>query len=74
MNTTILAGCHDQVEEVLIEEFEDAHRQGSINRMRKCPDTLLPFKVTIAVHALNLSWIRAMSGRMSVDKLLLRPH
>lgn len=36
--------CHDQAEEALIEEFEDAHHQGSISRMRKCADTLLPFK------------------------------
>lgn len=36
--------CHDQVEEALIEEFEDAHHQGSIARMRSCAETLLPFK------------------------------
>ena len=37
--------CHDQVEKDLIEEFEDAHHQGSISRMRSCAETLLPFKV-----------------------------
>ncbi|KAJ7390525.1 Exocyst complex component 5 [Desmophyllum pertusum] len=36
--------CHDRVEEALIDEFEDAHHQGSITRMRNCAETLLPFK------------------------------
>jgi len=41
--------CHDQVEEALIREFEDAHHQGSIARMRNCAETLLPFKVCVAL-------------------------
>lgn len=36
--------CHDGVEEALIKEFENAHHQGSISRMRSCAETLLPFK------------------------------
>lgn len=47
--TTSLPGCHDKVEADLIDEFEEAHHDGSINRMRKCAETLLPFKVT-TVH------------------------
>lgn len=41
--------CHDRVEEALIKEFEDAHHQGSILRMRKCAETLLPFKVCVVL-------------------------
>ena len=53
-----LSECHDQAEEALIEEFEDAHHQGSISRMRKCADTLLPFKVlNNTVHSFIHSFI-----------------
>jgi len=40
------------VEEALIEEFEDAHHQGSIARMRNCAETLLPFKVCVVLGSL----------------------
>jgi len=40
------------VEEALIEEFEDAHHQGNIARMRNCAETLLPFKVCVVLGCL----------------------
>ncbi|KAK2552863.1 Exocyst complex component 5 [Acropora cervicornis] len=36
--------CHDRVEADLIDEFEKAHHEDSISGMRKCAETLLPFK------------------------------
>lgn len=35
---------HDRVEADLIDEFEKAHHEDSISGMRKCAETLLPFK------------------------------
>ena len=48
--TISLAGCHDRVEADLIDEFEKAHHEDSISGMRKCAETLLPFKVTTVQH------------------------
>ena len=42
------------MEEALIGEFEDAHHQGNIARMRNCAETLLPFKVCVVLDRLLL--------------------
>ena len=36
---------YQQVESDLIKEFQDAHYQGDVMRMKACAETLLPFKV-----------------------------